>query len=481
MPTTTPNWHVIHLQEASSTNTLILQNSAWLNTLGLVLRADHQTAGRGTRGQTWASAPGKQLQFSVVLRPPKGQGQLMALLAGLAVVLAIEEHFGSCLPANHARLKWPNDVHLGGRKCAGILIESAKAQNGHTHLVVGIGVNCLGQQSDFPAQLQPHLTTLQAESGMAVEPSRLMHSVLHSLDSWQQRLAQGHTPALIQTWLAHSNLPQTVRVKRPQGLVTGSARGISQDGFLLVQPQSGEEPLVVVSSSQVAWGTVEKTHYPSGNHPKSKVFSNQPMGICVIGLTGGVACGKSTLAQYLAQQGAAVLNADALGHAVLEQEGKQALVEAFGTDILDGTGQIARPKLGSVVFADANKLNILNAITHPHIAKRAAQQIKQWQAQAVEHSTNAPKAIVLEAALLLETGWNTLCDVVWSVESSPELALQRLRERNQLSTQQATQRIAAQWSPQKRIALADVTIRNTGSLKAMQQQALQHFRLQTNA
>ncbi len=201
----------------------------------------------------------------------------------------------------------------------------------------------------------------------------------------------------------------------------------------------------------------------------------------VIGLTGGVACGKSTMAQYLEQRGAALINADTLGHTVLEEEGYDAIVRTFGTSILGENERIERSKLGALVFASPASLAALNAIVHPHIAQRATQEIARIQAQASTKNTllgpavAIPKSVVLEAALLLETGWNALCDEVWTVETSPKLAVQRLMRRNQLTQLQAEQRIATQWSPQKRMALADCVIQNTGTLQMMQGEARRLF------
>ncbi len=245
------NWQVIRLKEASSTNTLILQSSTWLDRLGLVIRADHQTAGRGARGHQWASAAGTQLQFSLVVRP-HGHPGLYALVAGLAVEQAISQHLKGHL--QHApRLKWPNDVQLGGGKCCGVLIESAKTQGGTLHLVVGIGVNCLGPKTNFPRELQPILTTLQEESGVVVDLDAFMHSILEYFAAWQQCLVQEQAQKVIHAWHKRSTLPQAVQVEHVQRCFNGVAVGLNEEGYLLVNPEDGSPCVVIQSSSQVSW------------------------------------------------------------------------------------------------------------------------------------------------------------------------------------------------------------------------------------
>ena len=121
--------HVVRLEEVESTNTLVLQNPDYLEHHGLVVLARHQTGGRGRMGRRWASLPGQQLQFTVVLHPilPPEDFSIFSLLGGVAVAQAVEERVGLS-----PRLKWPNDIMVDGGKVCGILLESRPGPAGAT-------------------------------------------------------------------------------------------------------------------------------------------------------------------------------------------------------------------------------------------------------------------------------------------------------------------------------------------------------------
>ncbi len=181
----------------------------------------------------------------------------------------------------------------------------------------------------------------------------------------------------------------------------------------------------------------------------------------VIGLTGGIAAGKTSVSAGLARRGAHVIDADSVGHRVLEPGGEayDDVLRAFGKDILDADGRIDRRKLGSVIFADPQKRRQLNAISHPHMAQRMSREIAR-----VRGRQAPPPLIVLDAAILLEAGWDALCDEVWTVSVDSETATGRLISRNGLTADQAHERIAAQWNNRDRESRAQRVIRNEGSL-----------------
>lgn len=185
----------------------------------------------------------------------------------------------------------------------------------------------------------------------------------------------------------------------------------------------------------------------------------------VIGLTGGIAAGKSTVSERLGALGAHVIDADRVGHRVLMREGGEAyegVVAAFGAEILDEAREIARPRLGRLVFADPARLAELNRLTHPPMQERMRREIEDVRGQA-----SPPPFIVLDAAVLFEAGWNALCDEVWTVSTAPERALDRLVARNRLSPEAARARIEAQLGNAEREARADRVIRNDGTLDAL--------------
>ena len=181
----------------------------------------------------------------------------------------------------------------------------------------------------------------------------------------------------------------------------------------------------------------------------------------VVGLTGGIAAGKSTVSERLAALGAHVIDADRVGHRVLMRGGEAyaAVVAAFGAEILDESEEIARPRLGRLVFADRGRLAELNRLTHPPMAERMRREITE-----IRSPPSPPPFIVLDAAVLFEAGWDTLCDEVWTVSASPERALARLVARNRLTPDAARARIEAQLANAEREARADRVIRNDGNL-----------------
>ena len=190
-----------------------------------------------------------------------------------------------------------------------------------------------------------------------------------------------------------------------------------------------------------------------------------PPAVPVIGLTGGIAAGKSTVSERLGALGAHVIDADRVGHRVLVREGGEAyegVVAAFGAEILDEAGEIARPRLGRLVFADPARLAELNRLTHPPIALRMRREIEEVRAQ-----PSPPPFIVLDAAVLFEAGWDALCDEVWTVSTASERAFDRLVARDRLSPEAARARIDAQLANAEREARADRVIRNDGTLAAL--------------
>jgi len=186
----------------------------------------------------------------------------------------------------------------------------------------------------------------------------------------------------------------------------------------------------------------------------------------VIGLTGGIAAGKSTVSELLAAHGAHVIDADGVGHAVITPQGEAypEVVAAFGAEILDEDGTISRKRLGAVVFADPSRLVQLNRISHPRMAERMGREI---EALRLRQSGPRPPAIVLDAAILFEAGWDTLCDTIWTVEAPARLVIERLVQRNAMTRAEAQARLKTQMSNAARARRADRVIRNDGTREAL--------------
>ncbi|MBQ2432007.1 MAG: dephospho-CoA kinase [Peptococcaceae bacterium] len=178
----------------------------------------------------------------------------------------------------------------------------------------------------------------------------------------------------------------------------------------------------------------------------------------VIGLTGGIACGKSMISAYLAQKGIPVIDGDLVARQIVEPgtKGLAQIVDTFGAEYLHADGTLNRAMLGSRVFADKEALQQLNAITKPLLLEAFKTQINALQAHPM---------IVLDVALLLEDhDYKELADQVWVVTVSPVQQLARLMKRNSYTAEEAQNRINAQMSNEERIQYADVVIDNNGTM-----------------
>ena len=182
-----------------------------------------------------------------------------------------------------------------------------------------------------------------------------------------------------------------------------------------------------------------------------------------IGLTGGIGTGKSSVTEAFQSLGAAVINADLLGHdAYLPGTiGFEEVVTEFGQEIVGSDGQIDRKKLGPIVFSDSSKMDRLNEIMHPLIRDLIDERLVS-----LESSQN--KVAVVEAAILIEAGWKSLFDEIWVVISDREEVINRLGVRNGLSREDALKRIDSQMSNNERIEHGDVVVENTGSMEDLQ-------------
>lgn len=184
----------------------------------------------------------------------------------------------------------------------------------------------------------------------------------------------------------------------------------------------------------------------------------------VIGLTGGIGSGKTTVSQFLAELGAVIIDADKIGHEAFKPntEAWQEILAAFGKQIFTSNGDINRKKLGEMVFTNPESLLRLNRIMHPRMREIVKTQIEDYRHQEVD-------VVVLEAPVLLEAGWTSLVDEVWVTVASEATILKRLKERSELSKQKALTRIHSQLSSEERVRHANVVINtdcSLGELKA---------------
>jgi BirA family biotin operon repressor/biotin-[acetyl-CoA-carboxylase] ligase len=205
---------------------------------GLAVLADRQTAGRGRKGRVWASPAGVGVYTSILLRPtqPPARVPILALVAGLGVLDAVGEVCG--LPA---RLKWPNDVLVAGRKVAGILAETATADERVSHVVVGLGINVNHGPAEFAEGLSPRAISLAMAAGRAIPRGELAAALYNSLDRWYAIFQEGGLASILAAGRERSaTLGRPVEVLGDEERWQGLAVDLDVDGALLVREGGGE-------------------------------------------------------------------------------------------------------------------------------------------------------------------------------------------------------------------------------------------------
>jgi dephospho-CoA kinase len=191
----------------------------------------------------------------------------------------------------------------------------------------------------------------------------------------------------------------------------------------------------------------------------------------IVGLTGGVASGKSVVSQVWKEEGAYLIDADRIARELVQPRAPawKALVKAFGKEILQEDGSIHRKKLATRVFSNPVEKDLLNRILHPRIKREINRRIKGI-------GQKGPKAIVvIDAALLVETGYYRDVDKVVVVTSTKKQQIERLRRREQMAQEMARGIIDSQIRGEERIKVADIIIRNEGSRKKTERKAKEVF------
>jgi dephospho-CoA kinase len=183
----------------------------------------------------------------------------------------------------------------------------------------------------------------------------------------------------------------------------------------------------------------------------------------VIGLTGGIGSGKTTVARLLAARGARVIDTDTIAHDAYRPgtDAHRRIVETFGSGVVAPDGAIDRKALGALVFGAPDQLVRLNAIVHPYVGE----EVRRRMAAARADGGRAP--IVLEVPLLVEVGWKPLVDRLWVVSVPREVAIERVAARSELPRAEIERRIDAQLPDAERRRHADLVIENAGTLDAL--------------
>jgi len=187
-----------------------------------------------------------------------------------------------------------------------------------------------------------------------------------------------------------------------------------------------------------------------------------------VGLTGGIGMGKSTVSALLTELGAVVIDADQLARDVVAPgtPGLAQIVEAFGPEVLAPDGQMDRPKVGAIVFADPERLRTLEGIVHPLVRARSVE---------LEESAPAGALIVHDIPLLAETGQATRFDAVIVVDAPEEIQVERLVRDRGMSPEDARARIATQATREQRLAVATYVIENTGTREDLRRRTTEVF------
>ena len=209
-------------------------------------------------------------------------------------------------------------------------------------------------------------------------------------------------------------------------------------------------------------GRIEALH---GSKQSDCFIVSNPRKKPIIGIIGGIASGKSTVAAEFGKLGCAVISADAIAHDLLEQESiRNELVRQFGGEILDSWGRIDRTRLGQIVFADVEKLCALNKVIHPRVLERTEELIAEY------NQCTHVQAIVLDMPLLVEVGWANRCDRLIFVKCDAAQRARRAKQAGLLDEQGIKIREKFQISLDKKSRLADNTVDNNSDFLTLVRQ-----------
>ncbi len=224
-------------EEVGSTNTEAMRLALEGAPEGTVVLADAQSEGRGRLDRTWESPPSRNLYLSVVLRPdiPAAQASLIPLTAGVAAADVLLQY---C--PGRVRLKWPNDVLVGGKKICGILTEMRTRGDRVQFLVVGIGMNLNMRKLDFPRELRETATSLQIETGGEIDRLDFAVRLFESLERWYRIFLEGDGAAIRERWLQGADcLGKRAEVVLGGTTERGTIVGLDPTGALLLEGETG--------------------------------------------------------------------------------------------------------------------------------------------------------------------------------------------------------------------------------------------------
>ena len=237
-----------YFDSIGSTNTEALEWAVQGAEEGCLVAADHQTQGRGRLGRRWVTNPGAALAFSLILRPTPHEVERLALftaLGALAVSQAVEESLSL-----RSMIKWPNDVLMEGRKCAGILTEAAWSGDRMDGVVVGIGINITREAVPPPETVIFPATSVEEAAGRSIDRVELLRATVEALFRWRGELG---TERFLQAWQerlafvgAWVQVKEAVEGSEP---VVGQVTGLAEDGGLLLRGEDGK--MITIATGDV--------------------------------------------------------------------------------------------------------------------------------------------------------------------------------------------------------------------------------------
>jgi len=231
---------IFYYATINSTNARALELAAADEPEGGLVLAEEQTEGRGRRDRVWCSTAYLGIYASLILRPaiPAPRAPALTLMASVAVADALNELYGI-----GARIKWPNDVLVAGRKIAGVLGEVRGAEPEVREMVVGIGVNVNHAAADFPAEFAASATSVRLEKGAPVDRAPILAGILEGFERRYARLLKDGSTVLLREWASLSALPMgaPLSVEGPSGRLEGVFTGIDEEGALLLRGRDGEQ------------------------------------------------------------------------------------------------------------------------------------------------------------------------------------------------------------------------------------------------
>jgi len=236
---------ILVYKSTSSTNDVAAEYARNKKNDGLAIFAEHQTAGRGRTGAEWLSTPGDSILCSIVLTKCTISGELLSLAAAVAAAEAVGK-----IAANHAKIKWPNDIILNRSKVAGILLES-KTHNRRPCYIIGIGINCHQKIKDFPEEIRETATSIDIENRTTCDRISLAKRLLASMDHWLQ-IAEKDTKKVIARWRRLSLLlNHRVTLIYNSRNYTGNCIGIDPQKGLILQLDRGAVRIFPAEQSKI--------------------------------------------------------------------------------------------------------------------------------------------------------------------------------------------------------------------------------------